>query len=83
MIEISVLVPAVPFNATCPWCGGRSDFGDSYDGERRGCRSCGKPVEAVLWSDDTMSLVRTGFGAGDWRTGRQRTRARWARQGRR
>lgn len=77
--------PSIPLNGTCPVCGRHANTGDMFDGERKSCGSCGRMLVAVVWADDwdrdTMSLV--AVGPGDTRTGRQRTRARWRKQGRR
>lgn len=76
-----------PFDPMCPWCRKDSDPGERFDGEHYRCGSCGRPVVAVCYVDKdgnhdfAVDMVRRE--PHDERTGRQRTRARWSRQGRR
>lgn len=73
----------IHFDGKCPHCFENADVGEIFDGEHRNCANCGGRVCGVSWNDGTFSLVAVDRGATDRRTGRQRTRNRWARQGRR
>lgn len=71
---------------TCPLCKREHDVGEIFDGHGIDCASCGRFLVAVACGElGTMSMQPGDSGPHmpDTRTGRQRTRARWRRQGRR
>lgn len=76
--------PLLVLDPICPLCKGAHDVGEILDGHGRDCGGCGRYLVAIAWDDGTMTMVNGGGnGIVDMRTGRQRTRARWRRQGRR
>lgn len=72
----------LPFDGTCPACAGQSEPGQRYDGEEYRCGGCGVRLVAVAYQHE-MRCGLVDRGAVDGRTGRQTTRARWTRRGRR
>ena len=47
------------FDNACPACGKHCDIGgDVYDGTEHDCGSCGVPLVAILFVDDSMSMLR-------------------------
>ncbi len=74
----------LPLDSTCPFCGVHSDCSEIYDGCEWDFRNCGKTLVAVAWANGTMTLCKPDPRTpADGRTGRERTRARWRRTGRR
>ncbi len=68
----------------CPLCKREHDVGEIFDGQGRNCASCGRYLVASANNDGTMDMLDGGGnGIVDTRAGRERTRARWRRQGRR
>lgn len=77
----------IPFEDLCPYCKHSTDAGERFDGEHYRCGHCGKRVFAYSASGlDGVSVMYVGCGENtpsSFTTGRQRTRARWRKQGRR
>ena len=78
----------IPFDATCPSCHVHSDVGEIFDGGEHHCGNCGALLNAVAFGaspehpNGHMIMVAQREPAQQL-TGRQRTRKRWARTGRR
>lgn len=75
-----------PLDPTCPVCKKPHHVYDEvFDGSERQCRSCGHVLVCVIYTDgsSSMELYWEDPLCRIVRTGRQRTRARWAKQGRR
>jgi hypothetical protein len=72
----------LPLDPKCPGCGGQHDATEVFDGSERRCFSCDRLLVCVTYTDGTadMQLVHKEPPT---LTGRQQTRARWRRMGRR
>jgi hypothetical protein len=72
----------LPLDPKCPHCGDRHDIGEIFSGGAERCANCDALLQAA---DDgqTMWLFVEKRPAVPPQTPRQRTRARWRRQGRR
>lgn len=67
---------------TCPVCKGTHDVDEVFDGSERQCGNCGHTLVCVTYMDGSAYMQIYPSDRVE-RTGRQRTRARWNRQGRR
>lgn len=72
-------------NPGCPACGKHGGVGEVLDGGMHNCVHCGRLLIAIAYADGTMMmlLAQDDRILPDLRTGRQITRSRWKRQGRR
>lgn len=72
----------LPLDPTCPACKRPHDVTDVFDGSERHCISCDALLVCVTYTDGTAEMRRVSEPALEL-TGRQRTRLRWRKTGRR
>jgi hypothetical protein len=77
----------IPVDSTCPYCKHDADIRECFDGSRHRCGHCGRRVFAAAYVDKhgnyEMLLGCDETTSSSFRTGHQRTQARWRRRGRR
>jgi hypothetical protein len=74
--------PLLPLDPHCPHCKDLHDIGEIYSGGAERCDSCDALLQAAD-DGEVMWLFVEKYPAVPPRTGRQRTRSRWSKQGRR
>jgi hypothetical protein len=72
----------LPLDPSCPHCKGLHDVGEIFSGGAEECASCGALLQAAD-DGETMWLFVEKYPPVPLRTGRQRTRGRWRKRGRR
>lgn len=81
--------PMLPLDPTCPHCHYPCDIGEIFDGGSHRCEDCGALLQATAFGPSPqrphgfMLMTIERLPPQKPLTGRQRTRRRWARQGRR
>lgn len=84
---IAAAAPAEPMlelDPRCPYCHKEHDVGETFEGHGHDCRSCGRHIVAVAFTESgVMLMVRGEPEPESGSTGRQRTRRLWKKRGRR